>query len=600
MSRRVPYFLERLSLDLDADLKTIRRAYARELKLIDQEQDLPGFQSLRETYEAALDWAKHNQPAREPDRQPLAMPKPLPEPAPEPVTVLEVPKPVAFVRIPVPEAVPAPVTLLELEPEPVVLHEPEPEPEPVLVLAPEPVVVPVVVPPEPAVEPEPIVTSAAPEPDPAPPEPVVPPVKPQPDVFIAAENPHALAETVFAKLMANTARIVELGMLKDATLLETELRNRLADEELFNITARNLFEARVAYLLFSEYTLEAGVLFGAAATVFGWEKDSRRLQPFGEAGAFLDRAIIERTMFQRQDAEELVKQRGVMARLREGGRPPIAQIRRDMAYLERMLTRFPNLMTIMVSRDTVEQWRSQYEASPPAAAPTKAAMDYTPEPVLAGYSNKRRFDGAWIFIALVAAFYIWFIWNRDAGTPSYEPSATAESSQYPSYAPGADPSAPDYNPSAQSSQYPKYAPGADPATRGAMPPRAPRIAADKFDQRIVDAIVSDVKYTPTAKAPYGKRTVVYDILTADNGHIYGVNRLQRSIDPDYDEAVKAAILHAKPLPTSYGSPVRLLFSVDWKKEARRTKAPVEKKGIASEPPSPKSEEPAPTESPTAE
>ena len=58
MSRRVPHCLKRLALGLDADTVTIRRAYARELNLIDQEQDLAGFQVLRQAYEAALEWGQ--------------------------------------------------------------------------------------------------------------------------------------------------------------------------------------------------------------------------------------------------------------------------------------------------------------------------------------------------------------------------------------------------------------------------------------------------------------------------------------------------------------------------------------------------------------
>jgi len=52
-----PGFLARLGLAEDADERQVRRAYARELKQIDQERDLEGFQYLRACYEAALAWA---------------------------------------------------------------------------------------------------------------------------------------------------------------------------------------------------------------------------------------------------------------------------------------------------------------------------------------------------------------------------------------------------------------------------------------------------------------------------------------------------------------------------------------------------------------
>jgi hypothetical protein len=59
-------FLARLGLRPDADAGAIRRAYARELKLIDQASQADQFQQLREAYEAALNWADRSVAAIEP------------------------------------------------------------------------------------------------------------------------------------------------------------------------------------------------------------------------------------------------------------------------------------------------------------------------------------------------------------------------------------------------------------------------------------------------------------------------------------------------------------------------------------------------------
>jgi protein TonB len=65
-------FLARLGLEEGADERQVRRAYARELKQIDQERDLEGFQHLRACYEAALDWVAHRAAQAEPASAPEA------------------------------------------------------------------------------------------------------------------------------------------------------------------------------------------------------------------------------------------------------------------------------------------------------------------------------------------------------------------------------------------------------------------------------------------------------------------------------------------------------------------------------------------------
>ncbi|SFG67876.1 protein TonB [Duganella sp. CF458] len=79
-------FLIRLGLDADADAKTIRRAYARELKRIDQRADPEGFQELRQAYEVALHWQAHQEFVRDDAASPIPVEVAEPGLASEPVT----------------------------------------------------------------------------------------------------------------------------------------------------------------------------------------------------------------------------------------------------------------------------------------------------------------------------------------------------------------------------------------------------------------------------------------------------------------------------------------------------------------------------------
>jgi len=101
-------FLQRLGLEQDTDARAIRRAYARELKLINQERDSAGFQELREAYDTALQWAAWR------DQQASEQPEPMVAPAPEFLNDAVERTPVTLAAAPAPAATePAPALTLE-------------------------------------------------------------------------------------------------------------------------------------------------------------------------------------------------------------------------------------------------------------------------------------------------------------------------------------------------------------------------------------------------------------------------------------------------------------------------------------------------------
>lgn len=88
---RWPYSV--LGVDGGADRGAVRKAYARQLKQIDQAQDPEGFQALRKAYEAALARLDRAKPAAPPKPQlASAPPMPAPEPASDIATIPRPPK----------------------------------------------------------------------------------------------------------------------------------------------------------------------------------------------------------------------------------------------------------------------------------------------------------------------------------------------------------------------------------------------------------------------------------------------------------------------------------------------------------------------------
>lgn len=318
-------FLQRLGLGEDADARAIRRAYARELKLIDQERDPDAFQQLRASYETALDWAAWAANRAVPDAVPGPWAAPDDGPAQAPAQVPDqVP---AQVPPHVPAQVPADALQAALALDAALARE------------------------------APGHGDAAPEPTPA-----------------------ELGSLVFETFVAGMPALARSrGELAEPAWYEA-LRAALDDERLLNFDARLCFEQALAHLLASGWRSGHEVLFPVAATVFGWDRDRRTLGRLGQAGRLLDLALEERAGFASQDAQTRAHQREALALVRLPEAVADRMILRLAPVLEQMAQRFPYWLPLIGPSDKIGQWRARhvekgrpFEVVEPAMAPAAPA-----------------------------------------------------------------------------------------------------------------------------------------------------------------------------------------------------------------------------------
>lgn len=143
-----------------------------------------------------------------------------------------------------------------------------------------------------------------------------------------------------------------------------ELRRSLAEERLMSITASRLFELHVACLLADGWRPGQHALLAAAAEVFGWAAERRRLRSLGPAGALLDQAIDQRTMFDMQPGALQARQRRLIERLRDPARPSVRELARECDQLESLVARFPAWVMLVTSGTHIHQWRQMSEGLP--------------------------------------------------------------------------------------------------------------------------------------------------------------------------------------------------------------------------------------------
>ena len=298
-----PYFLQRLGLVPGADERTIRRAYARELKLIDQEADPGGFQSLRESYDTALFWARRSAEIDIVDVVDMGF---------DTNTHVEAPGDKAAGVLTADRAVEiaeAPIHILPLQ----------------------------------ARENTHTDRSQG--------------YHKTSDVDLDQGDSEARASEVFSEFLERCKTIPNERPVTDDLPWQRELRNCLEDARLINIVARDSFERQVASLLADGWQLGHEALFVAAIKVFGWNMDRRRIIGLGRAGLMLDAAIDQRAMYDMQDDDEQERQRQLIARLRDARPASTSELVGNSATLATLVARFPTWLVVITSGDNIMRWR---------------------------------------------------------------------------------------------------------------------------------------------------------------------------------------------------------------------------------------------------
>jgi hypothetical protein len=488
-------FLARLGLDDSADARAIRRAYARELKLIDQGREAARFQALRDAYETALSWADYQARRRAAAKQDGAVDNADGTLDHADGTLGNADgRTVAstIVHDDAAGATRSPVTT----------------------------------------------TSAA-------------------VARFDLVDPQRLASRAFDALLTACAALTQGRMLHDVALWQDALRRQLDHDDLLNMSARMLFEGRVAQLLAGGWKTGHETLFAAASEVFQWTRDQRRLQQFAYPGALLNAAVEERRLFEAQAAPERDTGQRILARLRKGSDPDPEQLQRDMFYLQRMLARFPSFMKVSASADVVTRWQALYVPVADVRRGHAFVVDGARPggtPALGGHAS----FATKCICALALIIVLVFALNWSVDPPHAERPATPRAPHLSS-AQRAWPTVPSLI-----APTPDYAPLLTKLTKldNKRDNKSPALVQRRDLTRAqLDAIGKHIRYLPLPGAPPGERRVDVDVKLDLDGNVSSIETKKPSIDPDYDAAVAAAIRTSQRYPAATPRHFAMWFSV---------------------------------------
>jgi hypothetical protein len=376
---RISPFLARLGVNEQADERAIKRAYARELKTIDQELDPEAFQDLREARDVCLGWLRYREEQADWEAQ----------------QALEEQQTREAKRAVEPEA-----NVGEDQGAPVEVSRAQIE----------------------------AVLRGSLEMGPAGPAQQVPPAPPSAQL-LPGQSPEMLSAAVFAELEEALDRDFPDEEQREERLREI-FERCLADDRLVGVDARDIFEWRIAQRLARGWRPGNEVLIELAMHAFGWTEDRRRLLRHGRDGRVLEATMQEFAVFEQQRPAMREHLRALMRALRLHDAPDSSSARDQLDYAETFVARFPHIAGLLTSSDKLEAWRKYVEAQDRARRAREREAEVAVAAAYAAQAKQQKRNEGLIGAALLlGVFALMLYFNGRVVRPEPAPVSSTEQAQ---------------------------------------------------------------------------------------------------------------------------------------------------------------------------
>ena len=170
------------------------------------------------------------------------------------------------------------------------------------------------------------------------------------------------ADTAFSAFMQRVQGEANRAMLGTSAFWSAQLGASL--DELVSLNAREVFEQHIAGLLVHGWHPGHEMLLVAAADIFAWKEDRRRLYELGPAGAMLDRALEEHAIFSLQNEHARTQQSKLIVRLRNPAPPSASELLDNQAILARLQSNYAAWLAIITNVDAIARWQQACEDIP--------------------------------------------------------------------------------------------------------------------------------------------------------------------------------------------------------------------------------------------